>query len=122
MRTLIAAALVLLLALPAAGKDILSDTAEAAANGNNAFGLDLYKRLDANGNLFFSPYSVSAALAMVAEGARGETRDQIDAVFHFPAELAQAHQNLRIALKPRQVPGTSACTTAASRRWSTRSH
>ena len=42
--------------------------------GNNAFALDLFQQLRAEpGNVFFSPYSISTALAMTAAGARGET-------------------------------------------------
>jgi serpin B len=32
----------------------------------------------------YSPYSISAALAMTYEGAKGQTADEIKSVFHFP--------------------------------------
>ena len=52
--------------------------------GNSAFGLDLYARLkSANGNLFFSPYSISTCLAMTYAGARGDTAAQMAQTFHF---------------------------------------
>jgi serpin B len=53
---------------------------------NNRFALELYSELSKRetGNIFFSPYSISSALAIVYEGARGETADEIRAVFHFP--------------------------------------
>ena len=45
---------------------------------NNAFAVALYKELlSEDDNLFFSPYSITAALAMTAAGAEGETRQQI---------------------------------------------
>jgi len=55
-------------------------------NANNQFAFDLYSELDKSeqGNLFYSPYSVSAALAMTYEGAKGQTADEIKSVFHFP--------------------------------------
>ena len=37
-----------------------------------------------NGNIFYSPYSISAALAMTYEGAKGQTADEMKSVFHFP--------------------------------------
>ncbi len=59
----------------------------AVVKSNSEFALDLYARLkgeNAGKNLFFSPYSVSSALAMVAEGARGETAEQMGKVLRFP--------------------------------------
>ena len=44
------------------------------ANGNTAFALDLAQRLRSpDGNQFYSPYSISEALAMVYAGAQGRT-------------------------------------------------
>ena len=56
------------------------------ANANNKFAFDLYSQLDKseNGNLFYSPYSISAALAMTYEGAEGKTAEEMKSVFHFP--------------------------------------
>ncbi len=65
--------------------------AEAAASipslagGNGEFAFDLYQALRAGeGNLFFSPYSLSSALAMTYAGARGETQRQMAATLHYP--------------------------------------
>jgi serpin B len=70
-----------------------ADRAEnAVVAGNTRFALDLYARLrDAQGNRFFSPYSISTALAMTAAGARGETARQMAATLHLPNDPAQAH-------------------------------
>lgn len=55
------------------------------ADGNTAFALDLYARLaKEEGNLFFSPYSISTALAMTYAGARGDTATQMSDVLRFP--------------------------------------
>ena len=62
---------------------------EAVVKGNNRFAVELYAKLRAqDGNLFFSPYSVSAALAMTYAGARGETEAQMAKVLHFPSQRA----------------------------------
>lgn len=59
---------------------------------NTAFALDLYSQLKANpGNLFFSPYSISTALAMTYGGARGETEKQMGKVLHFTADQKTIH-------------------------------
>ncbi len=53
--------------------------------GNNEFALELYAKLSGKeGNLFFSPYSISTALAMAHAGARGQTEAQMARVLHFP--------------------------------------
>jgi serpin B len=54
--------------------------------GNNAFAMDLYGKLapGADGNLFFSPVSIEAALGMTYSGARGATAKEMGAVLHLP--------------------------------------
>ncbi|NDJ76169.1 MAG: serpin family protein [Chloroflexi bacterium] len=52
--------------------------------GNNAFAFDLYQALRSEeGNRFFSPYSISAALAMTYGGARGDTESAMAGTLHF---------------------------------------
>ena len=51
---------------------------------NNTFAFDLYRSLHAqDGNLIYSPYSISLALAMTYAGARGETESQMAQTLHF---------------------------------------
>jgi len=58
---------------------------EVITKGNSEFALALYEKLrDRKGNLFFSPYSISTALAMTYAGAKGETEKQMATVLHFP--------------------------------------
>ena len=57
---------------------------QAIVKGNNEFALELYAKLRTQeGNLFFSPYSISTALAMAYAGARGETESQMAKALHF---------------------------------------
>ncbi len=57
----------------------------SVAQGNNKFALALYDKLrEEKGNLFFSPYSISTALAMAYAGAKGQTQAQMADVLHFP--------------------------------------
>ena len=59
---------------------------------NTAFTLDLYTKLKSReGNLFFSPFSISTALAMTYAGARENTAKQMAGVLHFPEEQDQLH-------------------------------
>jgi serpin B len=62
----------------------------AVVAGNTRFAIDLYARLrNGPGNLFFSPYSISTALAMTSAGARGETARRMAATLHLPDDPAQ---------------------------------
>ena len=59
----------------------------SVVSANNQFALDLYSQLEKSAdNIFFSPYSISTALAMTYEGARGKTADEMQSVFHFPTD------------------------------------
>jgi len=80
-------------ATPPAGREAPDPelAAEGAGNisaGNNRFAADLYRHLasdpgSAGKNIFFSPYSISSALAITSEGARGTTADEIASVLHL---------------------------------------
>jgi len=60
--------------------------------GNNAFALELYQRLrGTEGNLFFSPYSISTALGMTYAGARTTTQTQMAQALHFTMEPERLH-------------------------------
>ena len=62
------------------------------SDGNGEFAFDLYQNLqDKGGNIFFSPYSISQALAMTYAGARGETEKQMADTLHFTLPEAYLH-------------------------------
>lgn len=63
--------------------------------GDNAFAFDLYQALrTSDGNLVYSPYSISLAFAMTYGGARGETATQMAATLHYSLPEAQFHSAL----------------------------
>jgi serpin B len=66
-------------------------TAQVA--GNTQLALDLYRHLaeQGGGNLFFSPHSISTALAMTWAGARGTTEQEMAATLHFVLPQARLH-------------------------------
>ncbi len=60
----------------------------ALAAGNRAFAFDMYQALRGEpGNLFYSPYSISLALAMTYGGARGDTAAEMAAALNFPLQM-----------------------------------
>src|SRR4051812_37884117 len=84
--------LLLLLGLPAVSVPALATAAppadvKAVVDGNTGFACDLYGKLRAReGNLFFSPFSVSTALAMTSAGARGDTLKGMTRALHLPPQ------------------------------------
>jgi serpin B len=61
-------------------------------DGNGEFAFDLYQALkEADGNLFYSPYSISQALAMTYAGARDETERQMVDTLHFVMSQDSLH-------------------------------
>jgi serpin B len=65
---------------------------DVVVTGNTQFAFDLYARLKStDGNLFFSPYSISTCLAMTWAGARGNTASQMAGVLHFGTDQTGLH-------------------------------
>ena len=66
---------------------------EELIEGNTAFAFDLYRAIaeSEDGNLLFSPYSVSQALAMTYAGARGNTAEEMAEVLHITMEPENFH-------------------------------
>ena len=59
-------------------------------NANNQFAVDMYQQINeqpdqADKNVFFSPYSLSTAMAMLYAAAEGETKAQIQKTFYYPS-------------------------------------
>jgi len=61
-------------------------------DGNTAFAFDLYQALkEKDGNLFYSPHSISVALAMTYAGARSDTAEQMADTLEFLLEQERLH-------------------------------
>ncbi len=73
-----------------------------------SFAFDFYRAsvgTDTQSNVFFSPYSISVALAMTLAGTAGNTSSQIASAMHFtlpPDRLHTAFDALDLALTSRQ--------------------
>ncbi len=77
-----------------------STQSEHVIVANNRFSMELYSAFAADSgnagkNIFFSPLSISSAFAVVREGARGTTDEQIQKVFHFPQNSTVMRQEYR---------------------------
>ena len=67
---------------------------ESLSSGNMYFGVDLYNQLakSEEGNLFFSPHSLSTVMAMVYAGADGETASQMRESMSFRPDDSELHR------------------------------
>ena len=67
-----------------------SDGVMQVVDANNQFAIDMYQQINdqldqADKNVFFSPYSLSTAMAMLYVAAEGETKQQIQKTFYYPS-------------------------------------
>jgi serpin B len=71
---------------------VSADDLDTLVEGNSAFAFDLYQELKSEeGNIFYSPYSISLALAMTYAGARGETEAQMADALDFLLSQDELH-------------------------------
>jgi serpin B len=86
-----------------------ADDVARIQGGNAEFALDLFHELRGEGgNILFSPFSISSALAMTYAGARGSTAAQMADVLHFTLEgegLHKAFADLTKALNDKGAAG-----------------
>ncbi len=77
--------------------DVIPDDLYELVSGNSAFALDFYQAIRSrDGNLFFSPYSISTALAMTYAGAAGETGQQMKDTLHFTLPQNRLHSAFNV--------------------------
>ena len=62
----------------------------AVVNANNQFAVAMYQQLNGqskqvDANVFYSPYSLTSAVAMLYAAAEGDTKAQIQKIFYYPS-------------------------------------
>jgi len=66
-------------------------------DANNQFAIDFYSKVsqESDDNIFFSPWSVMTAFAIVHEGAKGNTAEQMQNVFGFSSNETQRQNEFK---------------------------
>ncbi len=102
-----------------AAKPSVSEKVQSISQSNNQFAIDLYRQLrPQEENLFFSPISLSTALAMTYAGAKGDTAREMANVLHFALPEAQIHAAFAALLERLNVPEKKAYELrVANRLW-----
>ena len=76
--------------------EVSEDDLALLVEGNSAFAFKLYQALrqqedNQDDNLFYSPYSISVALAMTYAGARGDTAEEMADILRFLLDQNSLH-------------------------------
>ena len=74
------------------GSQVITYEKSDYMNSCNNFTFKMYKELaGGSDNVFFSPYSISTALGMAYEGAKGKTATEISSVLNLPTDNTTRH-------------------------------
>ncbi|XP_051721340.1 leukocyte elastase inhibitor-like [Ctenopharyngodon idella] len=101
---------------------------EALSAANTQFSLNLFKKIsggNASGNVFYSPVSISSALAMVSLGARGNTAAQMIQVLGFKNphhSVDQIHSSFHKFMSELNKPGVPYVLSVANRLYGEQSY
>jgi serpin B len=126
LRIVVAAFVLLLAGSPAQpsraaekeGATKVSRELRAIAKSNNRFAFDLYSRLRRkDGNLFFSPTSISTALAMTYAGAEGDTEKEMATVLRFTLPESEVHPAFASLMATLNAPKKDTELRIANRLW-----
>ncbi|XP_024135885.1 leukocyte elastase inhibitor isoform X2 [Oryzias melastigma] len=88
------------------------------SKANTSFSLDLFKKLsdkDKTANVFYSPFSISSALAMVMLGARGNTASQMNESLKLLDSKDDVHASFGHLLSQLNKPNASYALSVANR-------
>ena len=108
--------------------DASAEELDTLVDGNTAFGLDLYRALSGSeGNLFFSPYSISLGMAIAYAGASGETERQMADTLRFNLGQDRLHSafnalDLKLASRSRGEDGGGFRLNVANSVWGQEDH
>ncbi|XP_061569376.1 leukocyte elastase inhibitor-like isoform X2 [Cololabis saira] len=100
-------------------------TATPLSKANTSFSLDLLKTLgdnDKTANIFYSPFSISSALAMVMLGARGNTAAQMSESLKTKDCKDDLHTSFGQLLSELNKPGTPYALSVANRLYGEQSY
>lgn len=99
-------------------KPVSSKEVDEVVMANNKFALNLYSEYKKDsGNIFFSPYSISTAFAMVYEGAKGKTAEEIQKLFNYPTNSNLRRQSFSAIYNDLNSPNAKYKLSVANALW-----
>ncbi|MBC7326694.1 serpin family protein [bacterium] len=106
------------------GVSIPQEEVQAIVQANNRFALELYRFYSqkySGENILFSPLSLSSAFAMLQEGAKGKTAEEISDVFHFPADRETQRKGFQEVYSSLNKPDRESKLSIANALWAQKS-
>lgn len=108
---------------PNVTNNLVIDLKPSVIEANNQLAMDIYKRYKSKEeNLFYSSFSISSALAMTYEGAKGKTAEEMQAVLHLPSDKEKIHSNFVKIYNEINKPNKSYQLTTANALWAQRDY
>lgn len=71
------------------------DELSSFSENNNTFAFNMFRELDSDKNIVFSPFSIYTALSITSLGAGGATKDEFDKVLNNNLPIEQFHQSYK---------------------------
>lgn len=90
---------------------------DAAANSTNSLAWAMAEAAGAEGNLFFSPYSLQTAFGMAYAAARGDTASELERVLHYAQTGSSHHASLGALSSALQQDGAPYALHVANKLW-----
>jgi serpin B len=120
---LIACSVLPVAACAAEASAMVANDHATVVEGNNEFAVELYGQLrNQGGNLFFSPESVSTALAMTYAGARGDTAAEMAKTLRFTLPPERLHPAMGALLAGLNAPHDGYQLRVANALWAERDY
>ncbi|MEI6238696.1 MAG: serpin family protein [bacterium] len=87
--------------------------------GNSLFAFNLYGKINEKekGNIFISPWSISSAVAILYEGAKGKTAEEIKNTFHFDSDTSAMRSSFASLINKINTKGAPYALNTANALW-----
>lgn len=79
------------------------DELSSLSENSNTFAFNIFKELNSDKNIVFSPFSIYTALSIASLGAGGTTKDEFDKVLNNNLSLEQFHQSYKDIIKSASI-------------------
>ncbi|MCX6716702.1 MAG: serpin family protein [Candidatus Taylorbacteria bacterium] len=100
-------------------KGATTDGINKTIAGNSLFAFNLYGKISEKekGNIFISPWSISSAVSILYEGAKGKTAEEIKNTFHFDSDAVAMRSSFASLMNKINAKGAPYALNTANAFW-----